>query len=1003
MTNLQIHLLGGLQIRLGDAAPPHFISSKAPALLAYLAVTRRPYHRDALAGLLWGELPDAAAANNLRQALTNLRKVTGAYLHVDRDEIAFDPTTPYFLDVETFTDLLQLHRGQPPAQRIGLLRQALAFYQGEFLAGFHVRDAPDFEEWVLVQRVQLRDLALDGLGTLTQLLIENGQCQEAITTSAQLLALDPWREEAHRWRMLALARCQQRSAALAQYQNCRAILRQEFDAEPDAETTALYHRIRAAQTGPRHNLPAALTGFVGRERELAEVRSLLASPATRLIAIVGPGGAGKTRLAQEIARACEPMFLNGVWFISLPPAATIAPAPAGPEQLAQALAQPLNCPLTGANSAVDQLIAFLRPKEMLLVLENLEEWLEAAAWLSHLLAQAADIKILAPSRQRLNLQAEQVYPLAGLSLSARQEEPLSAPAVQLFLRRARRVQADFAPDAAEVVAAIHICRLVEGLPLGIELAAAWIGQLTCAQIAAEIERSLDFLATDRRDVSPRQRSLRAAFDWSWSRLAAAEQRFFPRLAVFRGPFTRAAAQQVADAAPATMAALADRSLLWRRGEVYQLHEVARQFGLEKLEQAGELAATQARHAHYYAQFLAQQGLALRGRDQQSGLDAIAPQTENIAAAWQWLAAAQDVAGLDAAADGLYHFLAIRSHFRQGAEMFGAARQAVQPLVADGPARLVFARMMAREGRFLSFLSRHAEAKSLLYQALTIARDLGESAEMAFALNHLGGVARLEGDLALATQQIEESLALRRQTGDLNGQAVALLELGGIAFVAAEYATGQAYCQAGLVAAEQAGDQQTAAHLLTGLSLICRELGQYEEAVAFGRRGQVIYETLQDRYGVIQAALTLGELNRRLGKVEEARGFCAQAVQISQEIGHRAGEADGWYRLGQIAADQGEGEEALRQFRLALPLAQEIAETPLALDTLLEIGCLLAADTAAPRARVILHFLDAQPLLSPANRARLAALLTNLGGRGSVPSAQGDLDLPAVVALALAEQ
>lgn len=294
---LHIHLLGGLIIKHHETPVTGFISNKAPALLAYLAVTRRPHRREALAGLLWGEMPIEAAANNLRQTLTNLRKLVDPYLTITRDEVAFAATAPYGLDVEDFVNLLGRQRAQPDASHLEPLRQAVALYRGDFLAGFYVRDAPDFEEWVLLQRVQLRDLAVDGLASLTQLLLESGQASEAIVASGQLLALDPWREEAHRWRMLALARCGQSSAALAQYQSCRAILRREFNVEPSDDTTTLYERVRAAQTGRRHNLPASVTSFVGRHKEMAELRSLLTSPQTRLLTLVGPGGAGKTRLA----------------------------------------------------------------------------------------------------------------------------------------------------------------------------------------------------------------------------------------------------------------------------------------------------------------------------------------------------------------------------------------------------------------------------------------------------------------------------------------------------------------------------------------------------------------------------------------------------------------------------------------------------------------------------------------------------------------------------------
>ncbi len=674
--------------------------------------------------------------------------------------------------------------------------------------------------------------------------------------------------------------------------------------------------------------------------------------------------------------------------------------PAGAEQLAQALAQALNVPLVGTPPAGSQIMAFLRSKEMLLVLDNLEEWLEARAWLSQLLAQSPDVKILVASRQRLDLQAERVYLLSGLPLPAPSDDPLTADAVALFQRRARRVQPDFTLTPAEADTAAHICRLVEGLPLGIELGAAWAGRLSCAQIATEIEHNLDFLVTDREDVPLRQRSLRAVFDWSWGRLTPTEQTAFAHLAVFHGPFAYAAAEATAAVSRQVLSALVDKSLVWRRNHLYQLHEVARRFGLEKLIQAGQLPAAQTRHAHTYAHFLAQHIQALQGANQQVGLVAIEREMQNVTAAWQWIVATQDVSNLDVATDGLYHFLAIRSLFRAGLEMFGAARRALQPLADDPTVRRVYGRMMAREGRFLSFLSCYAEAKTLLSESLEIARATADPNEIAFALNHLGGTARMEGDLAVAEEYIRASLALRRQTGDLAGQAVAWLELAGIAFMAADYITAHARCEMGLPVAETAGDLQSTAHLLTGLSLTCRELERLDDALAYGRRAQEVYEALGDRYGVIQVALTLGELSRRLARWEEARHFCNQAIQVSQEIGHRSGEADGHFRLGQVESDLGQRQEAIRTFHLALTLAQEIQETPMMLDTLLEIGWLLLSDGKVGQARTILHFLSTQPLFSQTSRARLTQGLARLGhNRQEDHATAASLSLAEMVALA----
>ena len=483
MASLEIRLLGGLQVRHDNADVTQFISSKAPALLAYLVVSRRPHQRDALAGLLWGEMAEAAAANNLRQTLTSLRKICDAHLLITRETVAFNPAAPHSVDVADLLAGLRLQEELPAPQVAARLAQALALYQGDFLEGFFVRDAPDFEEWALAQQVNLREATIQGWSALAEMWMALGEYGQAVAAAGSLLALDPWREEAHCQRMVALARSGQASAALAQYQACRKILAQEFAAEPAAETTALYERIRAASRGPRHNLPAATTGFVGREAELTELRRLLASPQTRLLTILGPGGVGKTRLTLETAAACVPMFLNGVCFLSLAEAVLDQP-----ESLPAALSAAL--PLPPASAAVpprQQVLDFLRHKEVLLVLDNLEHLGEEAVWLGRLLAEAPDLKILVTSRQRLNLQAERVFSLEGLPQpSISSPDPQTSAAVELFVRRAQRLRPDFALNAQEGDAVARICRAVQGLPLGIELAAAWVDQLTCQEIAGEI-------------------------------------------------------------------------------------------------------------------------------------------------------------------------------------------------------------------------------------------------------------------------------------------------------------------------------------------------------------------------------------------------------------------------------------------------------------------------------------------------------------------------------------
>ncbi len=976
---LEICLFGGLRVLVDDQAVTTFMSAKAPALLAYLAATGRVQRRDELAALLWGEMPEADAKNNLRQVLTNLRRCVDPFLIITRETVEMNPAAPYCLDVARFETLLTTATTLTPDERTAQWQTATDLYTGDFLAGFFVSDAPAFEEWLVAQRAHYRARALYLLHALTQTHLDQGSYAQAIHSATRLLALDEWREEAHGQLMLALARSGQRSAALAQYKRCRQLLQTELGVEPAVETTALYERLKTALAAPRHNLPAAITGFVGRTEEIAALRRLLVAPETRLLTILGPGGIGKTRLALEVAAACEPTFLNGVWFTSL---AAVQQNDAN--GLALALTDALGCTLAGPATPQAQLLTFLQQRELLLILDNMEIMTGAAPWLSDLLVKAPGVTILATSRERLNLQAEQLYPLVGLPVPpTAATDSHSFAAVQMFTQCVRRVQPDFVTTPEELTAIIQICRTLQGLPLAIELAAAWAHQLSCAEIATEIERNLDFLATTRGDVPPRQRTLRALFDWSWQRLSREEQSVFRQLALFHGPFTRQAAAAVTNSPFPVLAALVNKSLLWRRGTTYQLHEVMRHFAGEKLAESGAATTVQARHAAYYGNLLAQQEGRLKSHEQKQALLEIDQEVENVRAAWQWLVDQRNVQGIATALGGFYHFLLLKSWFREGVTALQRARQALQAVAAtDAQAELTCQRLMVRTARFHSSLAQYTEAQRLLAAGLTSLRQLAATDEIAFTLGHIGGTARMQGDLERAELYLQECFALRRQLADHWGEAVALLDLAGVAHMREAYVMARSYCEEGLRAAEQAGDMQITTHLLTGLSITHRQLGDYGQAEQFGQRSLVNYEELGDQYGIMQATLTLGELNRQLGHDQAAQQLFTHAVSVAQEIGDRSGEADGYYGLGQIMLKLGSGEQAMAHLRQALTLAHEIQETLLVQNILLEIACLLA-DSDAVHAGQVLTFLVNHSQLSDQRRAHAAAALQRLPVTGVI--------------------
>ncbi len=566
MARLALSLLGPVQLTLDEIPVRSFPYDKVIALLAFLAVEAgRPQRRETLAALLWPDHDSRAARHSLSQALFRLRELVEdsadrPLLLATRNTVQFNRTVGHWVDVLAFQDLFdRRERHDHPAGQLcrGCARwlcEAVDLYRGDFLEQLSIPDAANFDEWVLPRRAAFRNQALHALTDLIEYHDRQGNLAEAGSYARRQLALDPYCEEAHRRLMSLLARGGDRSGALVHYERCRRLLRDELGVEPEAATTALFQRIRdnveegaessrpslaPVQPRSRYELPRPLTPFVGRRAELARLSELLFESKARLITLTGPGGAGKTRLAlQAVAPAVEALA-DGACFVPL------AAVPAG-GLLASAVADALALQLRGAATPQEQLLDFLRERELLLVLDNFEHLLDEAVLVSRLLARAPRLQIVVTSRERLQLYAELVFEVEGLDVPPDAETSSLADydAVQLFIQSARRVRSSFDPNPDTIQVVARICRLVGGLPLGIELAAAWVPVLSCAEIAAEISKGLDFLAAEIRDLPERHRSIRAVFDRSWQMLSPLDQDVFRRLAVFRGGFPRDAAERV---------------------------------------------------------------------------------------------------------------------------------------------------------------------------------------------------------------------------------------------------------------------------------------------------------------------------------------------------------------------------------------------------------------------------------------------------------------------------
>jgi predicted ATPase/DNA-binding SARP family transcriptional activator len=915
---LKLQLLGGFRAWVEGQAIEGFISSKAPALLAYLAVSKRPVSRDELAGLLWGDQPDEVAKTNLRQVLSNLNKLLGDHIRIARTSVEFNFAQPYEIDAlileETSTDQADFVR----------LRQVVG-YRGDFLKGFQVKEAPEFEEWVITQREHFHLLALRLLDALATHSASQGEYLEAIQYARRILELEPWREETHRSLMLWLARSGQRSAAIKQFQDCQQILSRELGVSPSAETTALHQRLQAAVANPLSHLPAQTTPFIGRESDLQAALVRLREPTCHLLTLSGPGGIGKTRLALEVALHLSQSLINGACFVPL----TNIEAP---DLLVPTIASATGLTLSPNGSLEDQLLAFLKNREMLLVLDNLEQLLiepqgrsETGGLISRILGEAPDVKLLITSRVRLNLGSESVQALDGV------EEP---DALSLFVESARRVEAGFILGD-EVIHARRICHLVQGNPLGLELASAQVRILSPKDIADEIQRSVDFLSADRSDMPQRQLSMRAVFEHSWHLLFPAERELFQRLSVFRGGFSLGAARQVAAATPQTLATLLDKSLLRRsQNGRYELHELMRQFGEEKLDQDSQ-RASEARDLHrdHFAEYIDLIEQHSRTDNMQQGLEKIAADYGNLRLAWQGALDQANPEVLFKMVTG-FHFFHLRSgKVREGYALFGKTVAVLrEQLKADpNPRRLeLLAKVLTQEASLQTMMGEFSQARQKAQEAVEIYRALNIPRQLSRTLTYVGNTSYNLGDTQAAADAWEEGLQLSRQENDLAQMAVMLGNLGHASMATGNFAEAEQRFQQALRMHRQSGETARAATLLGNLGELANAQDKPQEALPWLQEALQIHRSNGDRPKTALVLTNLSVAYDRLGKLKEHQEAVDEALSIAREINALDLLAAALSNKAYLCGTLGQASQACTFAREAVAMARQMNSTTMSL-------------------------------------------------------------------------
>ncbi len=978
MATLNVTCFGSPRIELnGDAV--ELETRKALALLIYLLLNRRPQQREKLVGMFWPESPAKNAFASLRRTVWALKHTLGEeWFDFHRHALACHMPPDLVCDVLEFQQQLAVAAGHSHesntacANCISALCRAVDLYTDDFLRGFTLADCQEFDDWQFFQTDLLRGALADAIQRVVTYYADHNDLPHAIQYAKLRIAGNAWDEAAHRELMRLYALNGQRSAALQQYQECVRVLEQELRIEPEPQTTALFEAIsHQPETVLTPGHPAQLslsesislsaplplyqaTPFIGRQQELDEIVETLHQPGCRLLTLVGLGGIGKTRLAQQLISRMRAEYADGVYFVAL----TAIPSA---DFLVPTLAETFQFSPSPGEEYQQAFQHFLSKKRLLLILDNFEHVLDGAGILRNILQHAPDIQAVVTSRELLELEEEWVYAVPGLSFPANMPENVEQhsllhryDAVQLFVQSAHRIHAAFALSDQNLAHIVRLCQRVDGLPLALELAASWCKMLSCRQIVAEIEQSFDLLTSRHTDRDPRHQSIRVVFESIWNQLAVDDQQRLCQLAVFQGSFDANAARVVADLSLPHLAEFMNRSLI--KGDAdgrFTLHPLLRRFLSEHLqaEPARHAAALRAFHAHY-RQLLETYGQHLHTDQQREALHALLHELPNIRAVWQAAIEKRDCVSVVVMLPVLSLFYDIQSRFQEGNDLFQQAVSIWSQPAQTTDETLVAAQLQIQHAVFTTRLLYDQDVSPLYREALPILQEIREP-ELVLTCLQVGWLKSLNPlDADEAGDWIAKGRQLAEAKGDIWETAFALYVQGDFAqWGRAEYEEAKGLYQQSLELRQRIGDWWGQANALNSLGHSSVILGRYQEAQWFHREALRISQDVNDLHGIAWAKAQLADIARVLGHYQDAWTLNWKVYRLAMRFGNQGIAAWRLLNVGRILFFQDHFDDAMQHVQQSLLLFQRVHHRQGQARALLDIGRILFRQDQVAEARL----------------------------------------------------